>query len=645
MTTRGSLDFRSEIGRCLEAFTRGEIDFQVLLAAVDRITAENPAARAEAVTGSDPHETTGALQRTFFRVLRERLVNSDGSEGSVALQPPEPSAPAAPTARPLEPAPNSHRFEPPDPIRAFELAGRIARPDRNIPFEPARRSEGANRTMAFDLSARPEPADPGEPVEPIAQPDPLDPAPTPQVDPEPEEFRTKPFELAPEPAAETHSFEPVEPPAVEAPLDATMPFELAGRPEPVDPPPPVALEEEPEPSDRTVPFELPGRLERSERPEPRETPESPEPPAEITRAPAKKPRIVAPEERFVSRRRVGEPAVESADEDLPAPPPAAGARIPPQMPPMRAQPTPGLVEPRSFITERRTPLKSQSQPLAWAGAFLIVALLLGLVWLGPLDDVFPRLKALVTREVPVLSKEEAAQTPEEAGEKAVEAAPPAEEPAPPAAAGNAPPATNGPIAPGSATGTAKEPGPSSASCAASPAPETPPSPATETPQPAAQATAPSPQAQTRSNPSAEQATTPTAETKPQASTATVAEGEAAAAPAGPGRFAFGARAYTVREGKGVVAIAILRHDGSQGAVNITWWTTPESAKPGDDYADFGYRTESFANGEMQRVIHVPIASDDIVEPRKTFTVHITNATNGAQLESPTTATVTIVDDD
>jgi hypothetical protein len=130
-----------------------------------------------------------------------------------------------------------------------------------------------------------------------------------------------------------------------------------------------------------------------------------------------------------------------------------------------------------------------------------------------------------------------------------------------------------------------------------------------------------------------------------AATATPAADRDAVAPTGPGRFAFAARAFTVSERKGMVPITIVRHDGSQGPVNVTWWTTPDSAKADDDYADFGYRTESFASGETQRVIYVPIVSDEVAEPSKSFTVHITNATNGAQLEAPTTATVTIVDDD
>jgi hypothetical protein len=123
------------------------------------------------------------------------------------------------------------------------------------------------------------------------------------------------------------------------------------------------------------------------------------------------------------------------------------------------------------------------------------------------------------------------------------------------------------------------------------------------------------------------------------------EARPAEAPSGPGRFALGASAYNIPENKGMVAIRLLRRGGTRGPSSLTWWTTPDSAQPGDDYADFGYRVEPFASGETQRVVYVPIASDQLAEPRETFTVHITNPTNGGQLEGPTTATVTIIDDD
>jgi hypothetical protein len=75
-----------------------------------------------------------------------------------------------------------------------------------------------------------------------------------------------------------------------------------------------------------------------------------------------------------------------------------------------------------------------------------------------------------------------------------------------------------------------------------------------------------------------------------------------------------------------------------------WSTHENSATPGDDYADFGPRIESFASGERERVIYVPLANDDISEPRETFSVEL-ESPEAATLDNTSSATVTIVDDD
>jgi hypothetical protein len=133
-----------------------------------------------------------------------------------------------------------------------------------------------------------------------------------------------------------------------------------------------------------------------------------------------------------------------------------------------------------------------------------------------------------------------------------------------------------------------------------------------------------------------------------AAVAPATEPAAASAPpaaVGPGRFTFAARAYSVREDAGMVALRIERRDGSTGAASVNWSTKPGSATPGEDYADFGPRTESFADGEKTRVIYVPIASDDVAEDRETFDVQLGEPTGGAALGATQSATVTIVDDD
>src|SRR5678815_162983 len=64
---------RSEIQRILEDFTRGTIDFQSLLNELDGTFQIDPSARTLALELVDELHPNGALQRGFFRVLKDRI--------------------------------------------------------------------------------------------------------------------------------------------------------------------------------------------------------------------------------------------------------------------------------------------------------------------------------------------------------------------------------------------------------------------------------------------------------------------------------------------------------------------------------------------------------------------------------------------
>ncbi|WP_301337667.1 ELWxxDGT repeat protein, partial [Microcystis aeruginosa] len=86
-----------------------------------------------------------------------------------------------------------------------------------------------------------------------------------------------------------------------------------------------------------------------------------------------------------------------------------------------------------------------------------------------------------------------------------------------------------------------------------------------------------------------------------------------------------------------------------GSNNITWAVTGTGTNPANA-ADFvggllPSGTVSFAPGETSKVITVNVQGDTTVEPNENFTVTLSNPTNGATLGTPSTATVTIVDDD
>jgi hypothetical protein len=95
----------------------------------------------------------------------------------------------------------------------------------------------------------------------------------------------------------------------------------------------------------------------------------------------------------------------------------------------------------------------------------------------------------------------------------------------------------------------------------------------------------------------------------------------------------------------MVAITLVRSGALNAPATITWWVNPGTARPDEDYADFGRRAEAFGPGETRRTIYVPITSDTLPEPEETFEVEIGEPQIGASFDGVTSATVTIVDDD
>ena len=115
--------------------------------------------------------------------------------------------------------------------------------------------------------------------------------------------------------------------------------------------------------------------------------------------------------------------------------------------------------------------------------------------------------------------------------------------------------------------------------------------------------------------------------------------------AAPGTFQFSAATYSVDEGAGKLDIAIQRVGGSSGVATVDWRTNGVTATFDQDYGSFGWTTLTFADGETSKTESISIVDDSLVEGDETFNVSLANATGGATLGSPTTAVVTIKDND
>ena len=91
-------------------------------------------------------------------------------------------------------------------------------------------------------------------------------------------------------------------------------------------------------------------------------------------------------------------------------------------------------------------------------------------------------------------------------------------------------------------------------------------------------------------------------------------------------------------------VTVQRVDSSEGAVSVHYATTDGTAAAGADYvATSG--TLSFAAGETAKTFSLTVNDDSIDEPDETISLTLSEPTGGASLGAPSTATLTIADDD
>jgi CSLREA domain-containing protein len=114
--------------------------------------------------------------------------------------------------------------------------------------------------------------------------------------------------------------------------------------------------------------------------------------------------------------------------------------------------------------------------------------------------------------------------------------------------------------------------------------------------------------------------------------------------ASPGTLQFSAATYSVNENGVNATITVTRTVGSYGAVSVQYATSNGTAAAGADYtATSG--TLSFANGETSKTFNVSLLDDALDEANETVNISLSNPTGGATLTSPSTAVLTINDND
>jgi hypothetical protein len=127
---------------------------------------------------------------------------------------------------------------------------------------------------------------------------------------------------------------------------------------------------------------------------------------------------------------------------------------------------------------------------------------------------------------------------------------------------------------------------------------------------------------------------------PSSAVLTIVDNDTAA----PGTIALSSSTYSVNESAGTATVTATRTGGSDGSVSVQYSVTSGTATAGTDFtATSG--TLTFVNGDVSESFSVPITNDTLDEPDETANVTLSSPGGGATLGSPSSATLTIVDDD
>ncbi len=113
----------------------------------------------------------------------------------------------------------------------------------------------------------------------------------------------------------------------------------------------------------------------------------------------------------------------------------------------------------------------------------------------------------------------------------------------------------------------------------------------------------------------------------------------------PGSVQFSAATYSVGEAGASITITVTRVSGNVGAISVAYGTSNGTASAGSDYTATSGTLNWSTGDTTSKTFLVSITNDAVYEPNETFTVSLSNPTNGASLGSPSAATVTITNDD
>jgi hypothetical protein len=113
----------------------------------------------------------------------------------------------------------------------------------------------------------------------------------------------------------------------------------------------------------------------------------------------------------------------------------------------------------------------------------------------------------------------------------------------------------------------------------------------------------------------------------------------------PGKVQFGNEKYSVLENAGTATLNVLRNGGSDGEIKVNYATRSGGTAQAGIHFVPAAGTLVFAPGETEKTFSVAILDNTLGEENKTINLSLTVVQGEADLGTPATATVTILDDE
>lgn len=130
----------------------------------------------------------------------------------------------------------------------------------------------------------------------------------------------------------------------------------------------------------------------------------------------------------------------------------------------------------------------------------------------------------------------------------------------------------------------------------------------------------------------------------QATPATASPARAPAPAAALSTISFGSEAIVTSESAIAAVFLVNRSQPLSSRVSVQWSTRSGTADAGIDFTAESGGTISFADGQAQRALYIPLRNDLTAEEDEIFSVQL-HSPQGARLGSPARAQATILDDD